>query len=142
MMLFVAWLILSLAIVGHLVIVRALLNRGYELGLPQRLWQALVLLLISAAVAGPVIIVWCVGLTRAAVLRGGAWRDVPIAWSLYLVACAFALIIGAIVMIRRSRDSHIPAQLTLTSDVLDYTATASSPPATNGAIARIARLPG
>jgi hypothetical protein len=134
--------VLILVILGHLVIVRALLNRGYELGLPQRLWQALVALLVIAVIAGPIVIVRNIGLRGAAILHGGARRDVPVAWTLYFAACVAALVIGAIVMVRRSRAARVPAQLSSKSDVLDYTPTLGAPPAAIGAIAKLARLPG
>jgi len=135
-------IILAAVIVGHLVLVRALLNRGYELGLPQRLWQALVALLVLLALAGPVAIVWLVGLRGAAVLRGGAWGDVPFAWMLYFAVCVAGLLIGIGVMTGRAHFAHVAAQVSSSSKVLDYAQATSNPPPMKGAIGKLARLPG
>jgi uncharacterized protein len=134
----VVWLIILLcAILGHLAIVRAAINRGYEMGLPQRVWQAMVILLIAAAVAGPVLIV------RFARLRGGTWSDVPTGWRAYVGACGLAFVVGIIVLIVRKRDAaRVPAQISSKSDVHDYAGMASTLAPSNGAIAALARLPG
>ena len=134
--------ILLFVIVGHLVLVRAALNRGYELGLPQRLWQALVALLVLLALAGPVMIVWLVGLRGAAVLRGGMWADVPLAWMFYFGVCIAGLLIGISVMIGRARFARVAAQVSTSSEVLDYRQTTETPPPVQGAVGKLARLPG
>ena len=140
-----ALLLLLSASLGHLVLVRALINRGYELGLPQRLWQVLVALLISTAIAGPILLVRFVGQKGAALLRGGSWRDVHPAWGVYVIACLIALAVGVVVLARRRRlDNEIAAQISSKSEVFDYASAAplAPVPAGNGVIGRLARLPG
>ena len=133
----VVWLIILLcAILGHLAMVRAVINRGYELGLPQRVWQAMVISLIAAAVVGPMLIVRFVG------PRGGGWRDVPIGWRIYVGACVAAFVIGVIVLIIRKRDARIPAQISSRSDVHDYAQAVSTPAQSKSAVSALARLPG
>jgi predicted MPP superfamily phosphohydrolase len=139
---FVSLVILVCAILGHLTVVRALINRGYELGLPQRVWQTLVALLVAIAVLGPIVILRNVGLRGAAVLRGGTWTEVPRAWTLYLAACAIALVVGIIVLIVRKRDERVLAQISAKSDVHDYAEVVSTTAAGNGAIGTLSRLPG
>ena len=135
-------IILGAVVTGHLVLVRAALNRGYELGLPQRLWQALVALLVLAALAGPLIIVWLVGLRGPAVLRGGAWADVPLASMLYFAVCVASLLTGIGVMIGRAHFARVAAQIASSSKVLDYAETIPTPPPVKGAVGKLARLPG
>ena len=125
----VKWLVLVVAILGHLAIVRAAINRGYELGLPQRVWQALVIGLIIVAVAVPILIVRNVG------LRGGGWSDGSIAWRIYLITCVLGFVIGVLVLVLRSRDGRAAAQLATKSEVLE-------PPRNNGTVPALARLPG
>jgi predicted MPP superfamily phosphohydrolase len=108
-----AWLLFATcAVVGHVVVMRALLNRGYELGLPQRLWQALAVSVIACAIAGAIII--------ARVTRHRRWDDLPSGWQAYLAFCIAALFVGAIVLWRRSKDSHVTAQIATSSDVLHF----------------------
>jgi predicted MPP superfamily phosphohydrolase len=109
-----AWLLIVVAaIVGHVVVMRALLNRGYELGLPQRLWQTLVVFLIAGAIAG--------GIMIARATRHRRWDDLPLAWQAYLAFAIGALVIGSIVLWRRSREAHVAAQVATSSDVLHFT---------------------
>jgi hypothetical protein len=134
--------VLLVAIVGHLLIVRAVINRGYELGLPQRVWQTLVTLLILIAVAGSIVIVRNAGLRGAMLIRGGAWSGLLSGWMIYLGVCITAFVVGVIVLVLRSRDSRVPAQISSKSDVLDYTQVASAATQANGAVGTLARLPG
>jgi predicted MPP superfamily phosphohydrolase len=134
--------VLLVAIVGHLLIVRAVINRGYELGLPQRVWQTLVTLLILIAVAGSIVIVRNAGLRGAMLIRGGAWSGLSSGWMIYLGVCITAFVVGVIVLVLRSRDSRVPAQISSKSDVLDYTQVASAATQANGAVGTLARLPG
>jgi predicted MPP superfamily phosphohydrolase len=128
--------VIFIAVLGHLAIVRALINRGYELGLPQRVWQGLVILLIAAAVAGPILIVRFVG------LRSGGWNEVPVAWVMYFGVCVVALVIGVVVLVLRSRDAKIPAQIAKKSEVYNYAERMPQSSSSNGAVAALARLPG
>jgi predicted MPP superfamily phosphohydrolase len=137
-----SWLIVLFVIVGHLVLVRAMLNRGYELGLPQRLWQVIVGGLVVIAFAGPVVMLWRVGFRGAALLRGGAWADVPPAWMLYFAVCLAALLTGIGVLIGRAHFAHVAAQISSDAKVLDYTRTLPTPPPVTGAVGKLARLPG
>jgi uncharacterized protein len=134
-------IILAAVLVGHLVLVRAMLNRGYELGLPQRLWQAIVVALVLLGLAGPVIVVW-LGFRGAAVLRGGAWADLPLGWTLYFAVCLAGLLTGIGVMIGRAHFTRVVAQISSSSKVLDYTETLSTSPPVKGAVGTLARLPG
>ena len=134
----VRWFVVLIAVLGHVALVRALINRGYELGLPQRAWQGLVALLIAAAVAGPILLLRFVG-----------WRrDDSLGWAIYVGVCVIALIVGVIMLILRSRDAHAPVEISNRSDVLEYAdrdsaATASLPSKQGiGAVAALARLPG
>ncbi|MEA2736042.1 MAG: uncharacterized protein QOE14_2493, partial [Humisphaera sp.] len=123
--------ILIALVLGHLAIVRALISRGYEFGLPQRVWQMLVALLIALGIAGPILIVRVVRWKHHT-----PWTDLPLAWQLYLVACVIALVIGIVITVRRSIDSIPRAQLSSSSKVLDYS-TGTTP-----SVSRLARLPG
>ena len=138
----VAMVVIVLAVIGHLVILRAALNHGYEMGLPQRLWQGLVLLILATAAGGAIVIVRNVGLRGPALLRGGSWGEVPLGWQLYIGFCIASLLVGALVLWLRARDAVVPAQVAMQSDVRDFREVNGRAAIGPGPVAALARLPG
>ena len=123
----------TLAIAGHLVIVRAMLARSYELGLPQRIWNALFALHAIVGIGGAIVI--------AIVIRR-AWPHVHPAGIGYAALCVVALVIGAAVLAMRSR-GRVPGQIAFQSQRLNSCDALGVTPCGNGAVGRLARrLPG
>jgi predicted MPP superfamily phosphohydrolase len=123
----------TLAIAGHVVIVRALLARSYELGLPQRIWNALFALHALVGIGGAFVL---------ARVISRAWPSLDLAWAAYVVLCVLALAIGAVILVLRTR-ATVPGQLAMRADVADSCAALQHVPSGEGRIARVARrLPG
>ena len=127
--------VIGLGIAGHVLIVRTILNRTYELGLPQRVWNLLFFVHIAAAIAGAVIV---------ARIADSPWRAAHRLGLAYLAACYLALAIGAVVLVlRRRQDAKVAAACATRAELLDGCAALGRVPAGRTALARVARaMPG
>ena len=123
----------TLAIAGHAVIVRALLARSYELGLPQRIWNALFALHALVGIAGAFVL---------ARVIGRSWPDLAPGWAAYVMLCMVAIAIGGVVLALRGR-ANVPGQLAMRAEVADSCAALQHVPSGEGKTAWVARcLPG
>ncbi|HID23092.1 MAG TPA: hypothetical protein EYP14_11920, partial [Planctomycetaceae bacterium] len=95
-------------IAGHTELWVTLINRSHGLPLRGRFLRHLRHFHDVWIPVFPFVLVWFVGLSGPAVLRGGSWADVPAGWSVYLALCA-AGAIGLVVHIARGRRAAPPA---------------------------------
>ena len=134
---------LILAIVGHLVLVRASLGYGYSFGLRHRGFLLMILGHALVGIAGPAMILSLVGFNGPKVLRGGDWSNVALPWMIYLFACAVSVPVGALVIAWRAW--HAVPDVLRSNDVKTHDAVAElgRVPAPHGTLAgRVVRLPG
>lgn len=125
------YLLTALAILGHLALVRASVNRCYELPVPHRVWQIVFALHGVVAVAVPVFMV-----------RAVREDEVHPAWLAYFGVCGAGLVVGCFVLWWRWRHETPAAQVGGNSTVLDGVAALGRVPAGRGALAVMARCPG
>jgi len=124
----------TLAIAGHIVIVRALLARTYELGLPQRTWNALFALHAVAGIGGAILI--------AVVIRR-SWPHLYPAEMGYVALCVVALLIGAAVLAMRSRLRESAQTAVRSAEHVNSCEALGTVPCGEGVVGRLARrLPG
>jgi predicted MPP superfamily phosphohydrolase len=128
-----------LTIPGHLLLVRETLSLVYRFSLPWFPWLAVNGLLLASCVVIPWVLVVRVGLHGARVLRGGHWWRVPAGWQVYVAACVGAVVLTALLRLRRRDDAALVCERGRTSDVARELGTI---PAAPGVRRAIARLPG
>ena len=85
-------LLIVAIIVGHALIVRALLNVVYTIGMPQRVWNFVCVLHLLVGVAIPVVFVRQVGIKGPRVMKRGDWSRVAPPWIAYGGLCGAALL--------------------------------------------------
>src|SRR6476619_3929253 len=132
----VTWMVIALAIVGHLLITRASLGFGYTLGLRRKWWHVLVAVHAVMGVAGALLIAGFLGTHPA------RWQSLPWPLLVYVVLCVMAVPVGLGVVEWRRRN-FIPAlQLSNHTASHDAIQALGHVPAPMNLDGRLARLPG
>ncbi|NOX56812.1 MAG: metallophosphoesterase [Planctomycetes bacterium] len=106
-----SWLnaaIFLVLIAGHTELWVTLINRSHGLRLPARFLRHLRHFHDVWIPVFPFVLVWFVGLSGPALLRGGSWADLPAGWSAYLALCA-AGAVGLVIHIARRWYQAVPA---------------------------------
>jgi len=92
-------LALALLIAGHCELLVTAVNRLHALRWPSPLLKAVRHLHDVLMLAGPPLIVWCVGLSGPKLLLGGSWQELSFPWIVYFSLCAagaFGLTVAAV----------------------------------------------
>jgi len=133
-MLLFSFVVIALAIFGHLLITRASMGFGYTLGIRRHGWHMLAL---THAIIGIVVPILMIRFVRV--------RDVlnaPLPWLTYIAICVAAVLVGAIVNVLRHRE-RLPALLrsnhTMTRDALAELGQVPAPGTLAGKLARLPR---
>ncbi|MBC8108478.1 MAG: hypothetical protein H7Z14_17975, partial [Anaerolineae bacterium] len=139
-MLLISFALIALAISGHLLITRASMGFGYTLGIRKRGWHLLAITHAIIGVTVPILLIIYVGLRGPAMLRGGAWTNVPLLWLVYMAICVAAVAVGAIVNYLRHRE-RVPAVFrsnhTMTRNAVTELGRIPAPLTLSGKLARI-----
>ena len=134
-------LLLTLVLIlGHALVVRALLNLAFRFGMPHAAWKAVCLVALLVGVAVPTYFVREVGLRGPKVLKRGDWSRVDGLWLGYGGVCAAALLLvpGANLLRGRRRG----AALSRASQVSHARDLPERLPVGTGPAAFLARVPG
>ena len=126
-------------ILGHALVVRALLNFVYTLGMPRKVWSAVCLLHLVIGIAVPFLFVRQVGLRGPKVLKRADWTRVEWPWLAYGAVCTGALLVVPGVNVFRRRPG---AELGRASEVSQPDELPGGPPRGAGPGAWLARFPG
>lgn len=131
---FIRIVILCLACLGHVVIVRAMLNFMYRFSLKELVWRSVVLLHALAATAGPPVML--------VIVVGTPWDQVPEAWRAYMTLCVAALAVGLAVSVANRLRRPPAAQLSNHTIVVDIARQIGRRPTHGRFAAFMAAMPG
>jgi uncharacterized protein len=136
------WLVLLVLVAGHTELMVALVNRVHARPLACRTLRRIRHLHDVAIPGFPILLVWYVGLTGPAVLRGGSWLRMSPAWAVYLGLCAAGAAGLAFSSLRWLLRRSPPELESNHATIIDVAERLGGPPMGNGPLAELLGIPG